>query len=54
MFLSNATPSSGFAFEVELNQDGRLVADDPSIVSGFNHDHLRATKSRVQPSAKVI
>jgi len=35
-----AEAAGGLAFEVDLDQDGRLVADDPAVVAGLDRDHL--------------
>jgi hypothetical protein len=44
MLRRQATLACRLAFEIEFNQNGRLIALYPAIVSGLDHDHLRRGK----------
>src|SRR5450759_4404382 len=41
MAAGHAEAVGGVPFEVDFDQDGRLVADDPAVVAGFDRDDLR-------------
>jgi hypothetical protein len=41
VFFGEPEAARGSFLRVELDEDGRLVADDPGVVPGFQHDHLR-------------
>lgn len=40
MFLGKADARASFAFEVELDENGRFIANDSAIVTGFDDDDL--------------
>src|SRR5215471_17201193 len=41
MLLRNSAAGGGLAFEVKLDQHGRLIADHTPIMAGFDDNHLR-------------